>query len=171
MAAELLADTFDLELPDFHQARLASGDLPELVPTEYRADAVVVLGKGDDPVLAVVVEVQLRRDQRKRFSWPVYLTSLRARLGCPTVLMTISLSHAIATWCAMPISLGHPGLVLTPLVLGPDIFPVMSDAADVVRNPELAVLSALAHPDHPETVTALLSGLATLDDAPRQFVH
>lgn len=37
------------------------------------------------PVLAVVVEVQLDRDPRKRRSWPPYLATLHARPGCLTI--------------------------------------------------------------------------------------
>jgi hypothetical protein len=44
-----------------------------------------------------------------------------------------------------PISLGHPGFILTPLVLGPDAVPVVTDAEVSRRDPELAVLSGLAH--------------------------
>jgi hypothetical protein len=33
-----------------------------------------------------------------------------------------------AAWARRPISLGHPGLVLTPLVLGPDEVPVLTVA-------------------------------------------
>jgi hypothetical protein len=166
LAAELLAGTFGIALPDHEQARLDSADLPDLAPTEYRADAVVVLTIGDRPVLAVVVEVQLRRDQTKRWSWPVYLATLRARLRCPTVLLVISADEHTATWCGTPIPLGHPGLVLTPLVLGPERVPVVIDPDQAVRVPELAVLSAIAHPAHPDRLLvwhALLTALATVD--------
>src|SRR5215831_16268102 len=78
LAAELLTETLGLTLPDYDQARLDSGDFTNLVPTEYRADAVIVLAAADRPRLAVVVEVQLRRDPGKLWSWPVYLTTLRA---------------------------------------------------------------------------------------------
>jgi hypothetical protein len=166
LAAELLSGPLGVELPDYQQARLDSADLTEVAPTEYRADAVVVLTAGDSPVLAVVVEVQLGRDPVKRWSWPVYLTTLRARLRCPTVLLVICPNPATASWYAHPIPLGHPGLVLTPLVLGPNQVPVVVDPAQATRLPELAVLSAMAHgahPDREEIWHALLTALATVD--------
>jgi len=53
--------------------------LTDLTPTEYRADAVVTLTAGDSPVLAVVVEAQLRADAHKRRTWPAYIATLHAR--------------------------------------------------------------------------------------------
>jgi hypothetical protein len=69
LAAELLRDALGVRLPPYVGARIESADLSEAVPTEYRADLVVLLVNGE-PVLAIVVEVQLRIDERKRFTWP-----------------------------------------------------------------------------------------------------
>jgi hypothetical protein len=145
---------------------LDAGELPDLRPTEYRADAVVVLAVADTPVLAVVVEVQLRRDHDKRWSWPVYLATLRARLRCPTVLLVVCVDTATAGWCAAPIELGHPGCRLSPLVVGPDRVPVVTDAGQAVDAPEPAVLSAMAHaagPDRDEVLDALFGALSAVD--------
>ena len=106
--ADLLKDTFDYPLPDYQQVSLGSSDLPDLRPTEYRADAVVVFAGADSPVLAVIIEVQRSRDEDKRFSWPVYVATLRARLRCPTVLLAVSTSSGVAKWCRSPIRLGTP---------------------------------------------------------------
>ncbi|WP_067467751.1 hypothetical protein [Nocardia amamiensis] len=62
LAADLLALVMDSPLPEFDHARLESGDFPDIDPTEYRADAVVVLANGTDPALGVIIEVQLRPD-------------------------------------------------------------------------------------------------------------
>ncbi|WP_437854662.1 hypothetical protein [Sorangium sp. So ce363] len=40
---------------------------------------------------------------------------------------------------------GHPGWTLTPLVLGPQGVPVVTDAEQAKAAPEVAVLSAMAH--------------------------
>ena len=72
LAAQLLREALHLELPAYTDARLASSDLTEVVPTEFRADAVVLFG-GDRPVFGVIVEVQLSRTDRKRFTWPAYV--------------------------------------------------------------------------------------------------
>src|SRR5262249_25691653 len=51
----------------------------------------------------------------------------------------------VAAWCAEPIETGIPGFVLRPPVLGREAVPVVTDPAEAVRRPELAVLSAMAH--------------------------
>jgi len=61
---------------------MAPSDLTTSVPAELRADAVVILSGADGSQLAVVVEIQLRYDDRKRFSWPSYLTQVRAAQRC-----------------------------------------------------------------------------------------
>jgi hypothetical protein len=140
----LLRDALGLSLPHWTEARVESAELTEVVPTEYRADLVVLLLDGK-PIFAIVVEVQLSRDEDKRKSWPLYLTSLRSRVGCPTALLVVAPDAAVARWCAQPIELGHPGFVLQPLVMGPDAVPVIVDEQAARQDPELAVLSAMAH--------------------------
>jgi hypothetical protein len=101
------------------------------------------------------------RSARKRKSWPVYLTSLRARIGCPTVLLVVAPHPAVARWCAQPISLGHPGFVLQPLVAGPSAIPLILGKQAAGRDPELAVLSALAHGNDPELAPALFEAVVS----------
>lgn len=165
LVAELLG-VLGCPLPDHESARIDAGDLTELVPTEYRADAVVVLRQSERPVLGVIVEVQLARDSDKRWTWPVYVSTLRARLRCPVMLLVLCPDDGVAMWCGRRIDLGHPGAHLVPLVLGPPQVPIVDSVADAVRSPELAVLSALAHgadPAHYDVVAALGHALATLD--------
>lgn len=148
------------ELPP---ARLESGDLSEHAPAAYHADAVVTFGD-QDPALAVIVEVQLRPDRRKHLSWPAYLATARARLGCPTILLTICPEATVATWARRPIELGHPGLVLTPLVLGPEQVPVLTGGTTAM--PELAVISAAVHgasPDGDKVFAALLDSVQNIE--------
>lgn len=166
LAADLLTGPLKLDLPAFHQARLESGDLTEVTPTEYRADAIVVLtGKDGTPVLGVVVEVQLNPDPDKQWTWPYYLIAPRARLRCPTVLLVVCPDPRTAARCATPIPLGHPGLVLQPLVLGPDQVPIVTDPAQAGHNPALTVLSATAHGNHPDRNQILRTLMGLLVDA------
>src|SRR5687767_1734086 len=82
LAAELLRETLAVPLPAFESARIESATFTDLTPPEYHADLVVLLA-ADAPVLGIVVEVQLRIDGQKRYSWPHYAASLRVRLSCP----------------------------------------------------------------------------------------
>lgn len=165
-AADLLGGPLGVRVPAFDNASLSPGELTDVTPTEYRADAVVTLNAADKPVLAVVVEVQLRTDRRKRRTWPVYVATLYARLDCPTMLLVLCPDPVVATWCASPIVTGEPGLVLTPVVVGPQQVPVVTDVDLARRSPELAVLSALAHGAGAERVPvfeAMIAALTVVD--------
>jgi hypothetical protein len=155
LAAELLTLALDRPLPEFDRARTESGDFPDISPTEYRADAVVVLEAADAPALAIVVEAQLRHDPDKSWSWPVYVTTLRARLHCPTQLLVLCPSDRIATRLRRPIEIGH-GHILYPTVVSPAGIPVVTEPEIVADKPGLAALSAIAHhrhPDYPQILT------------------
>ncbi|SJZ71667.1 hypothetical protein SAMN02745673_01182 [Marinactinospora thermotolerans DSM 45154] len=164
LAPALLNEALGMRIPDHSESRVEPGDLTDCEPTEYRADAVVTL-RSDGPVLAVVVEIQRGRDPGKRLTWPVYLATVRARLNCPAVLLVLCPDESTATWCGSPIDMGHPGWVLTPLAVGPDTIPALTDPERAVRSPELAVLSALAHGEDPRVLDALEHSLRSIDDA------
>ena len=42
LAAEILVEVLGISLPAYTEARIASADLTEIQPAEYRADAVVL---------------------------------------------------------------------------------------------------------------------------------
>jgi hypothetical protein len=166
LATELLSQALGAPVPAFQDVRFESPVLEDAVPAEYRADLVEVL-VGAAPVLAIVVEVQLTRKPRKRFTWPVYLAALRARLRCPAVLLVVAPRPAIARWAARPIELGHPGWVLRPMVVGPAAVPEIVDPVRAAQTPELAVLSAIAHGRGArglDIALAVVAAAAGLDD-------
>jgi len=141
---------------DHDHVEQRSIDLSQIVSTEYRADAVVVLhDRGNAIVQAVIVEVQLHVDRDKERTWPVYITALRHKLACPVVLVVVTPSPEVAGWASRPIDLGHPGLSLTPVVVELRNVPRVVDPAHVQRIPELGVLSAMANPDLEVATTAL----------------
>ena len=167
LAAEILAEVLGVSLPAYTEARLASTDLTEIQPAEYRADAVVVLLDRDTPVRVIIVEVQLAIDPRKRLSWPAYVTVSRAIHGCPAGLLIVAPEPSVAGWCAEPIETGVPGFVLRPPVLSRTAVPVVTDSGEAARRPELAVLSAVAHGETEQgttIATAVLPAIQGLDD-------
>ncbi|SDH80816.1 hypothetical protein [Nonomuraea jiangxiensis] len=143
LVATLLAEK-GVTVPAYQEARLDSCDMTERVPTEYRADSVVVM-VDKNPVSAVVLEVQREYDHRKTWSWPVYLATLRGRVKCPCILLVFCPSRTEATKCAQPIDMGHPGWTLHPIVLGPDEVPMVTEVDRAIANPELMALSAIVH--------------------------
>jgi hypothetical protein len=143
LAPELLRDALHVELPAYSDVRIDSADLTDIQPAEYRADLVVLL-LHDKPVFGIVVEVQLAPDDHKRFVWPVYVVNLRARLRCSVCLLVVTAEDAVARWAAKPVQIGGESRFV-PIVLGPSGVPEVLDEAQAQADPELAVLSAMAH--------------------------
>jgi hypothetical protein len=49
LAVEILIEVLGISLPDYTEARIASADLTEIQPAEYRADIVVILFRDGNP--------------------------------------------------------------------------------------------------------------------------
>jgi len=147
LAVALLRSRAGLAI-DHARVELGSIDLSQVAPTEYRADAVIVLrDREDHPVAGVIVEIQRQIERDKLLTWPVYVTTLRAKLASTVVLLVIAPDPEVAAWARRPIELGHPGFWLTPVVVGFDDVPWIRDSHEACRLPELAVLSVMAHPE------------------------
>ncbi|MFI0451723.1 hypothetical protein [Actinomadura sp. 6N118] len=147
-----------------------SEEFTQAQPAVFRGDNVVVFcsQKDDQKKLAVVIEHQLKRDKRKRFSWPIYLTELHHRTQCPAILLVLCPRKAVADWARTPIEIGHPGFTLTPLVFGPDSDRLVTTTAEAARNPELTILAFLTtmsrHRD-PASLEVVYVALGTLNNA------
>lgn len=159
-AAEVLRELLHVSLPDFTEARIAEASLNELVPTEFHADLVVLL-VNDKPVFGIVHEAQLQPDERKRFTWPMYGTGLRARFECEVVVVVIAVDDATARWAAEPIPLGGSS-VFVPFVIGPQGVPVVTEPERAIREPELALLSVMAHGRDEESVAVAVARAAAI---------
>jgi hypothetical protein len=141
-----------------------SGELTQVTPTEYRADGVTVFRDAQRRArLAVVLEVQRAIDRDKRRTWPVYVATTRARFDCPTILLVVALNAEVARWARASIALGHPGFTLTPVVISGAEIPQIVDEKEARRAPQLAVLSALAHPKL-QVAAAAITGIEELPE-------
>lgn len=174
LAAEMLVEALGVSLPGYTEARIASVDLTQIQPAEYRADLVVLLLNGDVKVLVVIVEVQLVADPKKRFTWPAYAMVSRATHNCPVALLVVAPDPAVAKWCAEPIETGIPGFVLRPPVLRNTAVPVVTEPEEAARRLELGLLSAMAH-GHTEQgatiATAVFSAIENLDEDQAKFYY
>jgi len=152
LAPELLRDVLGVELPDYQEARIESENLTQFTPVERRADLVVLL-VDDKPVLSIALEVQLDRDEAKQYSWMDYAAILFRRFKCPTCVMVIAFDESVANWARRPIRF-WPEVEIRPYVIGPGAVPLV-DAEQAALDPELAVLSAMAHGrDEPDVAVA-----------------
>jgi hypothetical protein len=191
-AAQLLSGLLGLPLPHYDEARTESIDFTDVQPTPYFADAAVSLvvrralrvphqrrarrrrRRPDPAVRGIAVEVQRGRDPHKRRSWPVYVATFSALLGCPVTLLVIATREDVARWAAKPIKFGEPDGLLRPVVLGPGQIPAIVDPEAARQNPELAVLSARVHGNTPEAgavFAALLAALKELDQENAQLYY
>jgi hypothetical protein len=160
LAPELVENALHIDLPAYSEVRVESAELTHLQPPEYRADLVVLLYEGR-PVYGIVVEAQLQPDDDKLFSWPSYATLLRARIRCESCVLVITVDNAVARWAAQPIRLGG-GNLYAPLVLGPSGVPEVTEEQQARAEPELAVLSAMAHGKGADTEKALRIAVAAM---------
>lgn len=154
--ADLLDRLLDIQIPAFTEARLAEATLNKLVPVEYRADAVVVFAERK-PVFGAIIEAQLQRDDNKLYTWPLYAVGARERHRCPFVVIVVTPDPATATWAARTVDIGG-GVRFWPLVVGPEGIPKVTDHEQARREPQLAILSVMAHGQGDvETATAIAS--------------
>jgi len=154
---------------DHARVVLESIDLSQVAPTAYYADAVAILrDHANRQVTGVIVEVQLRTDDDKLLSWPVYVSTLRAKLRCAAVLLVVAPDPHVAAWARRSIELGHPGFRLTPIVIGFEDIPEVRDRSTALRLPELSVLSVLAHPEL-EIAEAAIEAIMPLPEDRKQL--
>ena len=86
LAPHFLAILFHVDVPPHASAAVVESSLDQLIPVEFRADLVLELGNAvGRPVLAIVLEVQRDEDPDKKYSWPVYVTVVRAKKRCQAI--------------------------------------------------------------------------------------
>src|ERR1700760_2260326 len=141
IAVELIQGTDGIDLPGQVSVSLAPTDMSAVVPVQYLADMVVLLSDEatGQPVLAVIIEPQLRDSETKRFSWPVYVATARHVSKCPAaVLVVLCPDPDEAAKCRQLIRTGHPGFDLAPIVIDSSGPPGRDGAGD----PYLTVFAA-----------------------------
>jgi hypothetical protein len=163
LAPHLLALLFHVDIPPHASVVVVESSLDQLIPVEFRADLVIELRDANGVlVLAIVLEVQRDKDPDKEYSWPVYVTVVRAKKRCPTVVLVVAPDAEVATWAAQPIDLGLGFGTLRPVVLGPASVPEVTDPVVAEQETELAVLSAVAHGNGPNGLTVVQAALVAL---------
>jgi hypothetical protein len=191
IAVEFVQGTVGVKLPEEIAVSLAPTDMSAVVPVQYLADMVVLISDAatGKPVLAVIIEPQLRDSETKRYSWPVYVTTARRVAKCPAaVLVVVCPDPAEAAKCRRLIRTGHPGFDLLPIVIdsaappgrdgagGPylTVFAASMGGIDMESEPGARrVLDAIASTEVTETdrlrMTTIILRLAS--DAVRQILE
>lgn len=147
--AEILSNQLHAPLPAWATITATDASAVLLPPPELGVDLVLLFHDAQGAtVYAALLEVQRAQDADKPYTWPAYLTSIRARHRCPTCVVVLTLDKAVETWAHQRIELGYRA-AMTPLVLGPSTLPLIRDAQRASQNPTLTLLSALVHGNHP----------------------
>ncbi len=163
IAPHFLETLFGLQVPAYATIGVVESTLDQMIPVEFRADLVLELRDAAAVlVLAIVLEVQRDDDPDKKYTWPVYVSVVRARKRCPTVVLVVAPDAEVASWAAQPIDLGLGLGTVRPLVIGASSVPEVVDAAVAEHDVELAVLSAVAHGNGPNGVAVLAAALVAL---------
>jgi hypothetical protein len=124
-------------------AALADSNLSVPEPTELRAD-VVTVHQGAGRKIVIVTEVQKDPpDGAKRRAWVAYLALAQVEHDCDAALVVIALRERTARASGRPIPTGHPGFVLTPIVIGPGTTPPPEGPGARPVSAELTVLAVL----------------------------
>jgi len=140
LAALVRAAPIPIRLPDHDEVIVATESTSPTRETPLRADVVFVLRKARAKVAVVIVEVQLRPDDDKRFAWSVYAASAHLEHRCPAMVLVVTTSRRVERWASRLPSFTYPGTGLVPIVVGPSTLPRMVDAAVAREQPWLALL-------------------------------
>jgi hypothetical protein len=186
---ELIRRTLALQLPPYKELRREKSELGELSPTDRRADLVLTLRDGNIVKAGIILEVQLKPDNRKKYNGPAYAASLHAELNLarfdpktneeagdpiPVYLVILTFSEATASWAQDPIKTLMPNAPLRFLVIGPSLIPRIEKSDEAKKSPELALLSAMAHARRPKdisVVAATYEAISSLADPERVNIY
>src|SRR4051812_15119558 len=120
LAPHLLEILFHMEVPPYASIEVVEASLDQLIPVEFRADLVLELRDANGAlVLSIVLEVQREKDPVKKYSWPVYVTVVRAKKRCQAIVLVVAPDADVAAWAAEKIDLGLGRGTIEPVVLGP----------------------------------------------------
>jgi len=156
----LLRNVLGVPLSEQVTIRPGPESIHELKHPDHHADGVMVVDGNE----AYVIEVQLQIDESKRWVWALYASGTGLRLGANTSVVVLTPSKRVEAWCSESFRLGHGGIVLTPLVLGPSNVPSQIDPALARALPELAVLVVAIHPPGSKrSIVNAVQAIQTLD--------
>ena len=164
LAAELMRDVFDIDLP--------SDTLVEVAPTHPRGmpvldrehDGFFTVGRRGKPIHGVVVEFQQSLCEEDRQSWARRSAAFWLRLNQPVLLLVFAPDPRVATWAAQPVVTTLPGYMVHPLVIGPEQIKPITDPAEAADCLELAVLSVMTHGEDRAVIETFMEALSKVDE-------
>lgn len=141
------------------------GTLPTSVSVpQLDADACIELRDADGRAWIIVVEIQLRIDEDKRWSWPVYAAEAARRARAPASVLVLTVDVATERWARALAVTDRAGTRFAPLVAGPECIRRCASDAEPDRHPALALVGALAAPDDAGLASRALRGIVHLPE-------
>jgi hypothetical protein len=113
----------------------------------------------DDPILAIVVEVQLEKENDLRWRLCPYVGFTSHDARCATDIVVLCGNRRLAKKLARPMLMGARGSNITPLPIGPDQVPVIDNLEDAMADPGMLMLSGWHHAEDSDEMRELLVGL------------
>jgi hypothetical protein len=152
----------EIPFPKTTAATVGNADATETRAVLQRLIDTVLEVQTDEGPFLIAVEAQNGPDDDKPPSWAYYPAYLHERRRCPVVVIVICRDVKTAEWARKPYLIGlphQPTLVSTPIVVGPDNLPRITNSAQVVADPYAAVLCALMYAHDPE-ISGILEPIA-----------
>lgn len=143
-ATELARHLLDIELPDYDEVLPYSESATDIEVRDLNCDNVAVCRQGGENRMGIIVEVQREKSEGKLWSWPTYVADIRHRISAPVLLIAICPQPAVADWARESILLG-PGSIVTPMVIGPEEVPKLTESSGTGELAEAFVMAALMH--------------------------
>ncbi|MEO3871578.1 hypothetical protein ABGB18_22415 [Nonomuraea sp. B12E4] len=163
LGLELLVRALDAHGDGYSDAREESVDMSHRV-TEARADSVISVKGPDGERRYLIIEIQRRYKVDKLWDWFGYVGGLMARKRCGVILLVVCPDETSAARYREGIKIADTCMLFVPVVLSPKQMPRIQDPEEIRRFPELAILSAAAHPDDLDTAQAVAKTLLATDD-------
>ncbi len=139
------------------------GALPTSVSVpELAADACIRLRHADGSAWIVVLEIQLKIDDSKRWTWPVYESEAARRGQAPATVLVLTLDERVEAWAKDAESIRPSGSRFVPLVVGPRLLAQIGQLQVGPEHPALALVTSLARPTDPEAAVRALNALEGL---------
>lgn len=162
LSATILRTIMGVDLPPDSPAWLAPEVLNDRPSWDLITDKLILIGPQYQPIRAVIVEVQAEQSVSKRQQIPRYAMAAWLWFKCPVDVLVICPDERTAAWYAEPLPTALEDCLYRPKPLLPSIVPIVTDPAEVIADPGMAMLSVVYHGQDRAVAEAFAEGIAAL---------
>jgi hypothetical protein len=103
LASEIMRELLDADLPPGLRETVLSPVVSDQPPGVPIPATVILVGQVRNPLRAIILEFQEKRDDARRRRWPHDVMAVWLRHECPVDLLVICPDDETARWCGQPI--------------------------------------------------------------------